>query len=64
MARNYVPSLRDKVHQEAVYIARYDAAITAFLTVASPEILGTYQAYKAAITALNAVLTELLPPSP
>lgn len=64
MARTYVPSLRDKIHEEAVYIARYDAAITAFLTLASVEALGAYQAYKNAIFALNALLDELLPVSP
>lgn len=61
MAKTYAPSIARNVREEAKYIARYDAVITAALTLLSPEALAAYVAYKNAVYALNTFYSDIIP---
>lgn len=61
MAKKYTPSLVRDVREQAKYIARYDSTISAVMTLIGSEALTAYEAYKAAVIALNALAQTIEP---
>lgn len=61
MAKTYVPSAVDDIHALAVYLARYNSVIRAYLTLTFPEYLATYETLYAAVSAMDAIRLVLRP---
>lgn len=61
MAKTYVPKLTDRIHELAVYMARYNAIIRPALAVLDPDSLVAYDALFQAAISLDA-LREVLAP--
>lgn len=64
LAKTYVPSLMNDIHEIAVYLARYNSTIIAAITVIDPSALEAYNAVYTAILALDAFKQQLTPLGP
>lgn len=61
MAKTYVPTICDQVHDLAVFIARYRAVIRPAISTIDPELLPLFDALDAAVTALDSYRETLCP---
>lgn len=64
MARTYVPTLVDTIHELAVFMTRWNGIIRPALATIDPDSLVAYDAAFAAVIALDALRETLAPIAP
>lgn len=60
MARTYVPTMLRDIHQLAVYLVRYNAAIRVAIAFADPSALAAYESLYASVIALDGLREALV----
>jgi hypothetical protein len=64
MARTYIPTMLDDVHEITVFLSKHNAVILAAITAIDPTAVAAYSAVVTALQALDALNSTLNPIKP